>query len=969
MPVLAVLHVLDARLIVPDAAVCSVPPKLKPCPPCSTNRSSSGAARVASGEPMLERNDIPGVVGMGLPWGQTTSFQGQLSVDYNLGLGSDWQAGEWSHLGLQFYEGTYNLGANEVRVFRQASGTTVFRRENGGDYTGSLNTRDQLSYNSTTKRYRFTQPDGSVIEYLGLNGMFKRHTDANGNFIEVPTGEWADNGFNFRTVRRVTSAPQGSIVEDFDYTYDNQGSHDPHLTNLLLTRIIGGDLAIPVSRASYTYYEAGDPHGSAGDARTVETQITGDAETLTSMGTTYYRYHFGTGPLRLPKYVLGPAAFARLQADPSVTDPFTASDAIVALYADHYFEYDGNRRVTRDVERGGSLETQFTYASSSFWGDYNYWTTKTTETLPDGSQNVYYSNYAGQTMLKVFQSDGEQWCEFTRYDTTGRPIWQANPSAVSGYDEAYADLLHQVDGHYEYLRDHDGLIHVVAYDETSNEVVAEKVRQGELGSDVLQRSRTYIGHSGGMGVGTTFFIETDTAYPVAGGSGDTTSYSDTFYSGTNGIQQRVTTLPVVSTSQNGSGTAATRTDVFDPYGNLTWTKDERGFITRRRYDIGTAAMIQQVDDVDTSLYSDVPTGWTTPSGGGLNLITDSVNDPQGRITQTLGPVFRSAGVPPASSSTDVRTASWTVFNDGAHITYAGQGDYDLPDATFTLTNPVSITKMETGGRVNEQIQATAPSTAGTLAEIIDNAGGGAAAFPQSSYSRWSTFQYTDCCLAASQRAYHQIPSTGSGSSGTNYDQTNYGYDVLKRNNRTVTPGGEITFLVFDPRGNIASAWIGTNDDGATETDPTGGGASGNNMQRISANEYDGGADGGDGNLTLTTESVDATTTHVTAMLYDWRNRRVVTDGELNFYEVTEYDNLDRVTRTERYDSAGSGGSSSSSSSSSSASSSSSSGGGGSGILILRSDSRYDSLGRTYQTIRYAVDPATGTVGNALTSNM
>ena len=37
-------------------------------------------------------------------------------------------------------------------------------------------------------------------------------------------------------------------------------------------------------------------------------------------------------------------------------------------------------------------------------------------------------------------------------------------------------------------------------------------------------------------------------------------------------------------------------------------------------------------------------------------------------------------------------------------------------------------------------------------------------------------------------------------------------------------------------------------------------------------------------------------------------------------------------------------------------------------LIGRSQSLYDNRGRVYQTLRYAVDPSTGTVGNSLTDN-
>ena len=94
--------------------------------------------------------------------------------------------------------------------------------------------------------------------------------------------------------------------------------------------------------------------------------------------------------------------------------------------------------------------------------------------------------------------------------------------------------------------------------------------------------------------------------------------------------------------------------------------------------------------------------------------------------------------------------------------------------------------------------------------------------------------------------------------------------------------------------------MGTNDTGATESDPTGGGATGNNMVQVSQNQFDGGADGGDNNLTQATAYVDGSTTRVTTFVYDWRNRRVDTDGEIDFFQRVTFDNLDRVVKGERY---------------------------------------------------------------------
>ncbi|MEZ6129596.1 MAG: hypothetical protein R3C59_13015 [Planctomycetaceae bacterium] len=278
----------------------------------------------------------------------------------------------------------------------------------------------------------------------------------------------------------------------------------------------------------------------------------------------------------------------------------------------------------------------------------------------------------------------------------------------------------------------------------------------------------------------------------------------------------------------------------------------------------------------------------------------------------------------SGSATSVRQATWIVYDgscDGKETRVGnGYATESSGSYTYTLINPVSINKTDIAGRPLEQIQAIRASTSGKLLPTD--------AFAQSSYTRWTTVQYTDCCFESSRRVYHTIPTSGTGSSGTNYDETSYGYDVMKRRNRTVTPGETITFNVIDVRGQVIGSWIGTDDTGATSTDPTGGGATGNNMIQVTGMQYDGGSDGGNGNLTQQTAYVDGSTTRITTMTYDWRDRRTETDGEVDFCEKLTFDNLDRVIKRERYDTTTSG------------------------DLAARSETKFDDRGRVYRTIRY-----------------
>ena len=54
-----------------------------------------------------------------------------------------------------------------------------------------------------------------------------------------------------------------------------------------------------------------------------------------------------------------------------------------------------------------------------------------------------------------------------------------------------------------------------------------------------------------------------------------------------------------------------------------------GFLRYMEYDDLTGAMIQTVDDVNHALVPEpweLPTGWETPAGGGLHLITNITVD-------------------------------------------------------------------------------------------------------------------------------------------------------------------------------------------------------------------------------------------------------------------------------------------------------------------------------------------------------
>ncbi|HUY35939.1 MAG TPA: RHS repeat-associated core domain-containing protein [Pirellulales bacterium] len=531
-------------------------------------------------------------------------------------------------------------------------------------------------------------------------------------------------------------------------------------------------------------------------------------------------------------------------------------------------------------------------------------------------------------------------------------------------------------GNYQYIADNAGQIELYDYDLASQKVTRIRIRDGELGCDNLIYEQTITaftaspasssssssgtGNSSGSsssGTGNssgsssssssgatplTIYLATSfTVFPdditvdPYQSRRITTYLGYTLFPGTLAVQSITTTWPVVSTAQNGSGVADSTTQYFDLYGNPTWRMDERGFLFRDQFDVATGAQVQQIVDVNTALTTDQPTGWTTPPGGGLHLITDTTIDPLGRSLFIMAPWIT---IDVASVATMVRPTQMFMYFDSLLENWTAQGyaTGTAPNYAYTLINPVSITFTDEVGHTLQEAEAIRSYTNGPLL-VTDS-------FLQSSYCRLTTYQWTDCCKLASTRKYFLIPATGTGTLGVNYWETDFGYDMLNRQNREVPPGGTIRRTVRDARDLVVSTWVGTNDAGATWLDPTGGGAPGNNMVVVTENEYDNGMAGGDGNMTQLTQHVDSSTARVTVFNFDWRNRQIVIDGEVDLYAEKTIDNMDRQLQVDRRNTTATGN------------------------LIARNETNWDDRSRKFQSIVVGVNPTTGLTTNSLVGN-
>ena len=199
--------------------------------------------------------------------------------------------------------------------------------------------------------------------------------------------------------------------------------------------------------------------------------------------------------------------------------------------------------------------------------------------------------------------------------------------------------------------------------------------------------------------------------------------------------------------------------------------------------------------------------------------------------------------------------------------------------------------------------------------------------------------------AAKHPSVFTTPSrlSGDGSVGTNYLETTVDYDSMSRQNKTVSADGTITRTVINPRDQVVSTWIGTDDTGATDANPTGTGS--NNMVQLTATEYDNDLEGSNSLVTKTTQLVNATAAdnRIVEFEYDWRNRQIKTIALGPVTDLVSAETLDNLGRSVKSESL--------------------SRSGGVETLITRTESLFDERGRTYRTIRHGVNQDTG----ALTS--
>jgi RHS repeat-associated protein len=830
------------------------------CPPGSDNpvRESSDASGLGpgtvtpplttyapvsyfDGQPVLDKRDLISS-GFGMPWGQTRSFGDAVGED-GAGLqpsGNHWTVMQQPYLVSQprflaTSDGTGG-GAGSGADSGGSGGTsdTVIAVMGGGggltfnNGTGSQWIHSQLdtnSYRSGASSATITDTRGDQIyfEDLGTYLVFKSYTDPGGNVTTVTS---RSGGFPVN-IERVN----GSTTERWHYDYLSSGSNQGRLQDVLLQRNIGGGANFTTIRqAVYDYYtDANTQPGSLNDLKSVTIED-GSGNVIDK---TVYRYYTTNGASAFAggvKYVFNEDGYKRSMA--AGFDPTSASDADVAPFADNYFEYDADHRVTLETAQGTGCSCSGSDGLGTYHLSYatnpdttaaqgvNNWTNKTTETLPDGSYNYVFMNAVGQTLLKIHTgSDGSgQQGWFYNYDNNSRLTLYATSSALilppnaESVFTGYNDLLHNIGTggttDYQYLSNHSGLVETFDYyaSTTATSTTAggadgyyheTYLLQGEMGTPIKQDAVDYKSRAGTNS--TVYYRASDTVYSDTGGSvARTTQYSYTYSGAATLLPQTITTtFPTISTTHNGQGTSVAVTQVvtYDKYGRDIQTVDGDNYTTKTTYDDATGSITKYEQDAGT---------------GGLDLTTNYTVDGLGRTTKITDPKGN---------------ITYYTYDDVAHESRSYPGWHSYTSGTntlYTTTGPVGISKkyqpINSGEALfNETLTATIAGQSASIPTGHEAIGSITSLHREITNNSGQVVEARDYFnLTGTSYAAVTLGTASNDSTTGNYHATTYHYNEQGLLDGVRDAAGTIARLVYDSSYRLTSKWIGT-DDGSTNT--------------------------------------------------------------------------------------------------------------------------------------------------------
>ena len=1001
-------------------------PKTPNCPTCSGDDVATEATNSTGGDPAADSTSSDTGVNFGnggftissddsssdgvMAWDQARMYSNQGSAG-TPGSDSAYSNGNsWTDLGLPYLLKTESFNSDgSVNEYIMAE---VFDAGDVRWFTSS----DDVNFSSDTLLQDQLTDDGSGYELLDSNGgvtqfgYFDSDTEIGG------FGSYTDANGNTSSVTSLTSdglpaeiqQSSGSTVDSYLYGYT-----DDQITSIIQRNSTdGGDTWNYGNEVDYAYAATAGTGANVGDLVSATTLV-GSATPGSGaiIGVTQYIYYTPSDAAYSAdvddlQYVIGPAAYVKMEA--ADLDPTSPSDAV--LYANAYYQYDAQNRVTSVTLAGagsaaatsGTGQGTYTYSYDDLGpptgseDPYNTAVMKTTETRPNGTVNQVYTSYYGEVTEDVL---GGLTTLYT-YNSTGCETDVVDPSGL--------------DTHYVY---DGGYLSEIDQEEGTNFAPIE--------------SWAYDTQTTASGSSITL-VASDTVYAGPGYSGaQTTSYSYGFVG--DGTSDPTTQLAweTITQPENEFGVSPQTTEYFDASGRVIWAQDPNGNISYTQYDPATGAVVKQIQDVktaDTSEFSDLPSGWSTPSGGGLNLVTTNYVDAKGRTLEQISP----AG-----------NITLYEYDDSDHATFTIPGVIlDAEDGTLETTGPIVMTHDDIPygysqtfyTLVGESYTGTVETLEGLYNEVLtfssndpinysggtdgepvvaampDFVEGGDSGPPPPNLLNFNVLDVScspeftiqsltrDLNNSSGQMmesdTYAQIDDstymdTAVGDaysvSGTPYYYPTYhDYDAAGLQSQTIDPNGTIYDTVYDALGRVASQWVGTDDQtGWSSCDPSAPSyfygtnpGTDNNMTEVESEVYNDA-----GNVTETIQYPDGSVTgtqDVSLMSYDFQNRLIATETGLTLNSegaavTSGNDSYPQIT-VRTLDGVGNvlatlsfnGGATTMGDAISAAGSA----GPGESLtgLVGYSTSAYDSMNEDYQDQTFSVDPAGGTISEtALTA--
>jgi RHS repeat-associated protein len=941
-------------------------------------------------------------------------------------------------------------GTNIVFLLNAASQRTFVYNSSTSTYTGPTDSYLQLVHDTTNKRFLLTDLSNNV--WFSFNDFTVTPTAVQGKMIEQSTLQWHAQGHSGYQYSYNTNGTINQITTPTGQDYTIHFTYNPtgYIYGVTVKNTAGTQLAQIAYVYYQDITSPSSDIGTAGDLVAMTSNIAVGSSTFNQW--TMYRYDSShhlkaiydndavericaadgiSSPITItqepdtygspnpPIKDYATKSFTYYGTSPpstnSVSTPFTANENLSTEYGGTN-AIAANMVATETVGGCGGCGTANSVTKSYYYmslanstSDQNQVVSLVVEDTQDSAGNaIYRTVYAfensGRLLRKAFiqnpSTSPSYWCESWKFATaTGSTALAYRlgeyrlPSAHTGVTTAASlrTFLNPYNGtswanDTSTLNSSSGMICVYTYN-SAGMLTASQVKDGSGGTAYYIGAADYGDSINTTLVTATYDYPTET---TTRSNGKQTGYSYTFYDSSTHqqIETRTTTLPTISTSENGSGVATTMAEYYDNLGRLRWTQNGEGYINYTSYNPVTGGIAYQAIDVNpASPGSDITSGstgnWDSISVGGA-----SSNEP------TRGSSLPTALLLPTKTYYDGLGRPIQVTDSGGnnhYVVYTPTQTIVFPywnSSSSQCAVPIQMTNlMNTGGvanvvsHISDEIRVRANYTA------ISTSSGAPTGFStapsQSDYVAWTHYTYdpTNGRLTYTDR-YIDSPSSGAGTLSTDFYRTVTQYDTLSRKQydiqviRGSVHGNrveQVTQYVYDVRDRIIQINKGVSGDlAANSQDMTDSYNVYPTLYPISQAVYDSGGVG-DGYITKTRHFFGTGTSNYTgANVYRTYRGHIrgfepfyvsgTTETPIGPYTVQDVDWKGRPTTTARYSADPTWSSVLASDGYPAYASSTSTN------RLTETSTLYDDLGRVYQLLQYDIVPSSGTGTNYLEEN-